>query len=264
MRFVGQFHIMRQLRFILLDLYKNPAASCNILLSGPSGYGKTTMATEICTFLAYPKEKDFEVYWANWTDYRFEKRVIFIDEIHKVPDLESLYGVMDSKKHVMVFATNQDGNLPEAFVNRCYRFDFTEYSDEELLVIARQSSNFSAPDESFMEVVNAGNRNPRIIKSLCSRLGSYFGQSPEINSQTADFRRILEEVFDIQDGLDTLCRRYLEVLENVGGNASILLLKSLLHVDENTLKFQIEPVLLRKNLIRISSKGRSLISHDNG
>lgn len=257
MRFIGQFHIMRQLRFILPDLYRNQSASCNILLSGPSGYGKTTMAVDICSFLA---GKHFEVYWADWSPFRFEKRVIFIDEIHKVKDLESLFGIMDSKNHVMVFATNQDGNLPEAFVNRCYQFVFSDYSDEELILIAKRGSDFRTSDENFLVIVNAGNRNPRIVKSLCARISTFLRQNPEIDSYTADYERMLKEVFDIHDGLDTLCRRYLEVLEDVGGSASILLLKSLLHVDENTLKFQVEPILLRKKLINISSKGRSLIS----
>jgi len=59
--------------------------------------------------------------------------------------------------------------------------------------------------------------------------------------------------------LDTLCRKYLEVLEDVGGTASIFLLKSILHIDDNTLKREIEPVLLKKGLIKITSKGRSLV-----
>jgi Holliday junction resolvasome RuvABC ATP-dependent DNA helicase subunit len=58
--------------------------------------------------------------------------------------------------------------------------------------------------------------------------------------------------------MDTLCRRYVEILEEFGGSASLSLLKSALHVDEGTLRNVVEPVLLRKGVIRISQKGRCL------
>ncbi len=256
MRYIGQNHIMRQLRIILPDLYKNTEKGANILLRGPSGYGKTTMALAIANYLS---EKDhFEFYLGSWTDFRFNKRVIFIDEVHAMKSFEVLYPIMDQKSHVFILATNQDGKLPEALVNRCYEFIFDDYSDEELLLMARESANFSASDESFLEIIEAGNRNPRIIKSLVDRFSTYFSENPQVKSSTTNFREVLETIFSIKDGLDTLSRRYLEVLEDVGGISSLSLLRNILHVDEETLKTKVEPVLLRKSLIRITSKGRSL------
>jgi Holliday junction resolvasome RuvABC ATP-dependent DNA helicase subunit len=143
-------------------------------------------------------------------------------------------------------------------VNRCEELIFTDYDDIELLIIARESSSFYASDEAFMAVIEAGNRNPRVIKHLVDKLGMYFHRN-QIDSRTADFGQILEEVFKIKDGLDTLCRRYIEVLSDVGGNASIILLKNLLHVGEDTLKNRVEPVLLRKGIIKITQKGRTLV-----
>jgi len=258
MKFVGQHHIMRQLQFLLPRLYESQEDGCNILLRGPSGFGKTTMALGICRYLA---GSSFQVFLGDWTEFNFRKRVIFIDEVHKVEDIESLYHIMDSREHVLLFATNADSNLPEAFVNRCYQYIFDDYTDEELLIIAMEASSFHAPESSFLEIVNAGNRNPRIIKSLCERLGIYFQQNGD-NSETADFSTILREVFSIEDGLDTLSRRYIETLNSVGGTASINLLRSLLHVDSGTLQQEVEPVLLSRGLLRITSKGRSLVYDD--
>jgi len=256
MRYIGQLHIMKQLKALLPELLENPGMGANILFRGPSGYGKTTMALAACHYLA---GKDFEVYWADWTEWKFSKRVVFIDEVHKVKDLESLFKIMDSREHVIMFATNQDATLPEAFVNRCvWEFIFDDYHDDELLLIARESASFSASDEQFMLIVDAGNRNPRIIKGLTDKLGVYLRQN-SMNSETADFKEILENTFDIKDGLDTLARRYLEVLDDVGGTASINLLRSILHVDEGTLKNSVEPVLLRKGLVEIKPKGRTRI-----
>lgn len=254
MRFVGQSHIMKQLAFLLPDLYENKSRSANFLLRGPSGYGKTTMAVSICNYLS---GNNFQVFWGDWTEWEFRKRVVFLDEVHKVKDHEKLYPVMDSGEHVLVFATNHDGILPEAFSNRCTEFVFAEYSEEELLHIARNYSGFQATRESFLEIIEAGNRNPRIIERLCKKMHTYLSRN-NISSMEANFREILKEVFSIEDGLDTLCREYLQRLQGVGGTASLSLIKSLLHVDEATLTYNVEPILLRKGLISITRKGRSL------
>lgn len=255
MYFIGQKHIMKQLQIILPELFEKKNIGCNILLRAPSGYGKTTMALSICKYLS---GNFFQIYWADWTEYNFRKRVIFIDEIHRIKQFEVLYGPMDSGKHVFIFATNQDGNLPEALCTRCYEFIFGDYSTEELMLIAKDSSSFSTTDESLEVIVESGNRNPRVIKSLVSRLNIYFDRSPEINSRTANFREIMKNIFSIEDGLDNLCRNYLQTLQDLGGTSSLFLLKSVLHVDENTLKREVEPILVKKGKIRITSRGRSL------
>ena len=256
MKFIGQLHIMKQVEFLLRKLYKYPEMGANVLLRGPSGYGKTTMALAMSHYLA---GKDFEFYLGDWTEFRFKKRVIFIDEVHLMKEPEFLYPIMDQKKHVFIFATNQDANLPEAFTNRCvWSFVFDDYEDDDLLLIARESANFSASDEQFMIIIEAGNRNPRIVKGFVDKLGIYF-LSTNTDSRSADFKAILDDVFGIKDGLDTLARRYLEVLEDVGGTASVTLLKNILHVDEGTLKNSVEPVLLRKKLVKITAKGRTRI-----
>jgi Holliday junction resolvasome RuvABC ATP-dependent DNA helicase subunit len=109
-----------------------------------------------------------------------------------------------------------------------------------------------------MEIINAGNRNPRIIKELVDKFAVYF-RTGGIDSKTANFSEILSTVFQIKDGLDTLSRRYLEVLEDVGGRASLSLLRNILHVPAEILTNQVEPALLQKGRIEIKPKGRILI-----
>lgn len=257
MKFIGQDHIMKELSILLPPLFLNENEGENFLLRGPSGYGKTKMAIDICTYVA--GGTDFQVYGDNWTNFNFTKRVVFIDEVHNVPNVESFYWTMDEHSHVFVFATNSDGNLPEAFVNRCQHLIFSEYSDEDLLLICTMYSRFKTRTESFMKIIQGGERNPRIIKSLCKKFSLYFEQNPEVNPMLADFEWILRDVFSIKDGLNALSRRYLDTLEDIGGTSSVTMLANLLHVDTQTLTKEIEPILLKRRMIRISSKGRSLI-----
>ena len=154
MRFIGQHHIMNQLRFLLPDLDRNKHKGANFLLKGPSGFGKTLMAHDICRFLA---RDSYQFFLAETREFNFTKRVVFIDEIHKVSDLERFYPLMDEKNHVFVFATNHDAVLPEAFVNRTYEFIFDDYNEEELQLIARESCQFSATDKQISDIIIAGN-----------------------------------------------------------------------------------------------------------
>jgi Holliday junction resolvasome RuvABC ATP-dependent DNA helicase subunit len=225
-------------------------------LKGPSGFGKTLMAHNICRFLA---RDSYQFFLAETKEFDFIKRVVFIDEIHKVNDLERFYPLMDERSHVFVFATNHDAILPEAFVNRTYEFIFDDYSEEELQLIARESCKFSATDKQILDILIAGNNNPRIIKSICERLWIYFSENKIRVKDEMNFSAIISEVFKINNGLDILCVRYIETLKSLGGVASFNLIKTILHTDEDSIKNTVEPLLMKKGIIRITSKGRSLV-----
>lgn len=242
---------------MLPELYENPQEGISILLDGPSGYGKTTLALAICEYLA---GKNFEYYLYDRKEFLFQKRVIFIDEVHRMKEPEVLFPIMDSKKHVLILATNHTGGLPEALRNRCREFIFGDYDDEELELMAMESASFSTTEENYMKMVRASNGNPRIlVDNIVDTFGMYFRQNPDVNPMTIDFDDILENVLHISGGIDTHCRRYLEILGTVGGTASLSLLSNILHIDQETLRNQIEPVLIKKGLLTISPKGRKLL-----
>lgn len=247
---------MNVLAFDLPELYRNPGMAENYLFVGPSGYGKTTMALDVCNFLSNDR---FEMYLADDSPFVFKHRVIFIDEIHRVKSHEVLYPHMDSKKHIFVFASNLSGNLPEALRTRCSEFNFSEYTDQDLCLMVYEWAEFRISEENALKVIDAGQRNPRIIGKLMVNLARYFRAYPEPNSLEADYTSILKNTFLIEDGLDVACRNYIEVLERIGKRASLSLMKNLLHLDVETITNRIEPVLLRKGLIIITSKGRVLL-----
>lgn len=256
MFFIGQNHIINQLKLVLRDMHNNPHMGVGILLVGPSGYGKTTLAISICEYLA---GKKFEYHLGTDKTFPLVKRVCLIDEIHKMADVEVLYPILDRKQQVIVMTTNRNGGLPEALRNRCEEYIFTDYDDDELLLMAREVADFSVTDENLMKLVEAANRNPRILKRLVKNFSRYFEQNPQINSGEVDFTPILMEVFHNDGGLDTICMRYLEILDRIGGNSSLTMLSNILHVDKEVLTDQVEPILLQKGLITISSRGRKLL-----
>jgi len=71
-------------------------------------------------------------------------------------------------------------------------------------------------------------------------------------------REIIRDVMGIENGIGPLEKRYLDYMR-VTTRSSLQNLCYALHVDKATIQREIEPILLVKNLIRISSKGRELI-----
>ena len=253
MNFLGQPHIIKQLQFLLPEVYAG--ASANFLLRGPSGYGKTTLALSMCSYLT---GGDFNMGLGNSYVFRPEKRVQFVDEVHLLPTPETLYPIMDAGTYVFILATNDAAILPEALVNRCFGLTFTEYSRDELKEMIRSFAKFAMSAESMDYIIRSSGGNPRILISLLKRLNILAKQSNLSGMRFVEFQNLVQEVFGIVDGLDVACRRYVEVLSSLGGRGSLDTLSGLLHIDKETIRYQIEPILLYNDRINITSRGRIL------
>lgn len=245
---------MSQLEKFLPQWYTS-GEGINILLRAPSGWGKTRMALQICNYMS---GGNFNMCVGNRVDFREKFHVHFLDEIHLVENPEFLYPYMDSGKYFIVMATNERSILTEALVNRCQMdFIFTDYSKPELRDITRTFLRGKLPADQMDYLIDSCGGNPRIIKNMSYKLNIL---SDDFSGLSLDkFKKLLEELFGIKDGMDILCQRYMEALSSMGGRGSISTLSAYLHVDEGTLKFYVEPVLLYKNLIQITSRGRSIV-----
>lgn len=257
MYFIGQPHIMKELSYILPYLHST-RDGMNVLIRGPSGWGKTRMSFMICNYLT---GGEFSYQLADKFSFDERYRVHFVDEVHLLQTPEVLYPIMDSGKYVILLATNDAALLTEALVNRCTQFNFEPYSIEDLREITQSCLNSKVQNSILDYIIESGGNNPRVTKNIVSRLNIMLYTVPTLLSKVTidEFRVLMEASFGIRDGLDTLCYRYVEGLRNLGGTASLQTLGTYLHTDSNTLRFYVEPVLLYKNLIRISSKGRSLV-----
>jgi Holliday junction resolvasome RuvABC ATP-dependent DNA helicase subunit len=257
MYFIGQSRIMNELSVLLKQLYSSRSGT-NILIRGPSGWGKTRMALGICNYLS---GRDF--YMAVGSYARNDKWVQFIDECHLINDPEFMYEVMDMKKYVMIFCTNDASILKEAFVNRCtYSFYMEPYTDEELFEMVGRSLRIRLLPESIKYLIDSGGGNPRLILGLASRINTLHDGGVIESLSHEDFVNILDKFMGIRYSLSPACTRYLSVLRDIGGTASLDTMASMLRMDKSTIRSEIEPVLLYKNLITISSKGRK-IKNDN-
>lgn len=255
MKFIGQSHIMRQLAVMLPDLYsKGSGNGETFLFRGPSGYGKTRMALLTANYLS---GRNFYMCLGNQFKFTGSSWVNLIDEVHLIPLPEVLYPILDSRKHVLIMTTNDIAELSEPLVNRSIDLIFTNYTQEELRQIISESIHIHFPDTYLDYIIKCGSGNPRICLSLSRRIESLLKSGGDISS-IQKFIYFIESMMGIKDGLDTVAQRYIDVLTSLGGIASIDTLSMMLHVDKATIRSQVEPGLMYRNLIRISSKGRLL------
>lgn len=253
--FIGQSHIVAQLQFILPATYE--IGSANLLFRGPSGYGKTELAMIVANYYA---KNQYIMKLGHLLEFQEDKRVHLIDEIHLCPSFEFWYPIMDRNRHILIFTTNADSVLPEAFVRRCYDFVFTDYTNDELIEIVRSRQYFNITDEQILYVIEFCHGSPALVLSIVRRLDMWSTQNYNISSMSLnEFKELVSRIFGVIDGIDPLQRRYLEVLRRFGGTSSVTNIQNALHLDLGTIKRDIEPALLDKGLIRISSKGRSVV-----
>lgn len=256
MFFIGQEHIQLQLGDILPYIKKN-REGISILFRGPSGYGKTELATKCCKFLVGDA---YQYCLGDKLKFNRESWVHFIDEIHLMENPEILYPVIDSNNYVFIFATNFDSLLPEALTNRCNSFIFVEYSDSELLEIFNYHSKLRYPNNVARYIIDVANRNPRVIvKTFINTLKMHYIKQENIPENEQEIIDTINKLFGIEEGLDRVARLYLDTLRAFGGRSSINLLSSGTHLDINTIKYTVEPALLYKGLIKITSRGRELV-----
>lgn len=278
---IGQTEVVNRLRISTEGCKKTGCVLPHVLIDGPPGLGKTTIAGAIAT------DMDVNLYVANAANLRSVKSVLpyllrmtkrsvfFIDEIHRLPKLveEFLYPVMEDFKinivlekepeeidipaFTLVGATTSGGSLSQPFYDR---FQIKEhlsfYTDIELANLARLNSTnlgLSMDDSDLLEIAKRSKGTPRILNG---RLQWYKNYKTCHNNDVS-----VNEIFAIQgideNGLDVYDRMYLEVLRNNKGNPlGLKSISSLTGIAIETIENSIEPYLVRKGFVKRTQKGR--------
>ena len=287
---VGQQDVIERLQIAIEAAQKRGEPLGHILFDGPPGLGKTTFATVI------PTEMDTTVQMANGAGLKAPKdllpyltnlseaSVLFIDEIHRVPKAveEYLYTAMEDfridiilgdgvnartlnyelRPFTLIGATTRAGMLSAPLRDR---FQIREhlgwYSHNELCeIVLRNANKLDIPvDQPSAAVIAHRSRStPRLANNRLLWVRDY-AQSKADGKVTNSVATAALDMIGIDPlGLDKQDRGYLDTLMRIfaGGPAGIEAIAHTMNVSSDTLEDEVEPFLLRSELIVRTRRGR--------
>jgi len=287
---IGQREVFERLLIAVDAASKRDDPLGHILFDGPPGLGKTTFATciprelgvnlEMTSGAALKAPKDLLPYLTNLQ----EKTVFFIDEIHRLPTAveEYLYTAMEDYRidlilgeginartinmslqpFTLIGATTRAGLLSSPLRDR---FQFREhlefYSDQELTEIVTRNAQkltVTIEPEAANIIAQRSRGTPRVANNRLRCVRDYVTSKADghITCQLAE--DALEMWGVDKRGLDKQDRKYLETLIRVfdGGPAGIEALAHTMNTAVDTLSDEVEPYLLRSELLIRSPRGR--------
>ncbi|MGH3319948.1 MAG: Holliday junction branch migration DNA helicase RuvB [Streptosporangiaceae bacterium] len=288
--FIGQARVREQLSLVLESARRRGRPPDHVLMSGPPGLGKTTMAMIIAAEMGAPlrissghaieRAGDLAAVLSNLT----EGEVLFLDEIHRMarPAEEMLYVAMedfrvdvvvgkgpgataiplDVASFTLVGATTRAGLLPAPLRDR---FGFTAHLDfyeaGELVQVLTRSAHLLDVElrrDGAEEIARRARGTPRIANRLLRRVRDY----AEVRADGVVTREIASaalRLYDVdKEGLDRLDRGVLDALLRRfgGGPVGLSTLAVAVGEEPETVEVVVEPYLVRGGLLARTPRGR--------
>ncbi len=290
--YIGQERLKKNLKLAIDAAKKRGEPVDHVLLYGPPGLGKTTMATVIANEMgaqirvtsgpAVGRAADLASLLTNLQD----GDILFIDEIHRLSRSveEVLYSAMedfkldiilgkgpsakslrlDLPKFTIIGATTRTGALAAPLRDRfgiMHRLEF--YNEDEIKQIIHRSAdilNVKVDESAAATVATRARLTPRIANRLLKRVRDY----ADINGDGIIDTNIAHGALDLLEidtaGLDPADRKLLEVIieNHAGGPVGVETLAAITGDERSTIEDFFEPYLLQLGFLERTPRGRKV------
>lgn len=289
---VGQREVFARVEIAIDAARKRGEPLGHILFDGPPGLGKTTFATvipkelgvsfQIASGATLAAPKDLIPYLTNAA----AGSVLFIDEIHRMPKAveEFLYPAMEDfridltlgegvnartinmqlKPFTLIGATTRSGLISAPLRDRFQMREHLEFYqvDELAEIVRRNARKLDVPtsDEAALEIARRSRGTPRLANNRLRWVRDYATSRADGRINLSVTHDALEMLQIDPLGLDPQDRRYLETIIRVfhGGPVGVEAVAHTMNVPPDTLVDEVEPYLLRNELVIRSPRGRKV------
>jgi len=289
--FIGQENVLLQVRKTVEASIIKKAPVPHILLSGPAGTGKSTLArliaketgvkVTVITPAALRSNEDVFNLMNNALDTGEPPKsaIVFLDEVHRlaVTVEEDFYLPMENNifikkgltknKYTMppwtlIAATTLPGKLSSPFLERFgLSLSMEKYNSsdiERIIKQAAESQGLNITQLAAKHISERSRRNPRIANHLLDRCYDI----ALVNGSDTITAPIVAETFTIlgldELGLTSTDRRYLAAVYKSDRPVGLNSLTPVLDIDKETLQNNVEPFLIESDLLLLTNRGRLL------
>ena len=290
--FIGQQFIKSNLEAYIESSKKRKKNLDHIILYGPPGLGKTSLAHIISNEKnvnfhstsgpAFSKKGDLVTLLSNMMD----GDILFIDEIHRLSPIieETLYPAMEDykcdyvigsgpsarvvqisiEKFTLIGATTRLGLLSRPLRDRFgipLQLSFYEPEDlMKIIILNSKKLKFLISEDSAYEIAKRSRGTPRIAIRLLKRIIDFSIVNEEDKIDLKSAKESLKKMKIDSEGLDYMDRKYMNCIayDFHGGPVGVETLSAALLEHKDIIEDVIEPYLMQRGLVQRTSRGRIL------